>query len=178
MEINDFVIETNNLILKPIDSNCIKDIFVLFNTNIAKYMTPQPAKAIIETEKFVLSSIDENNEGSNLELMILNKTNTQFMGLIGLHDIKSNDPELGLWLGEPFHGKGYGLEAATAVINWAKKQLKFDYIKYPVDKRNIASRKIPEKNGGIIFREFKSRNWIDFELDQVEYRIIREKNGT
>lgn len=59
----------------------------------------------------------------------------------------------------------------TAFYDWACENISFDYIKYPVDKRNIPSRKIPESLGGVIAREYKSINQSGFDLDEVEYYI-------
>ena len=44
-----------------------------------------------------------------------------FIGVIGLHLLPGQVPELGYWLGEPFWGFGYATEAAIAVVTAAKK---------------------------------------------------------
>jgi hypothetical protein len=46
---------------------------------------------------------------------------------------------------------------------------------YPVDKRNIASRKIPVGNNGKIVKEEKSKGIAGNELDEYEYRIYPKK---
>ena len=46
---------------------------------------------------------------------------------------------------------------------------------YPVDKKNISSRKIPESLGGIIETEYKTTNMAGKILDEVEYRIYPPK---
>ena len=64
----------------------------------------------------------------------------------------------------------------TALIEWAHENIKFNYLKYPVDKKNIASRKIPEKNNGKIMKEYKNKGQGGNELDEYEYWIYtREK---
>jgi hypothetical protein len=63
------------------------------------------------------------------------------------------------------------LEAMTALINWTHKNIKFNHLKYPVDKRNKASGKLPENNNGKIMREYKTIGLGGNELDEYEYWI-------
>ena len=92
----------------------------------------------------------------------------------GLHSI--NDvPEFGVWTKKSSHGNGYGKEAIHALYKWACRNIEFDYITYPVDKRNVASRKIPESLGGVVAKEYKQENLAGFELDEVEYHIYNVK---
>jgi len=59
----------------------------------------------------------------------------------------------------------------TGLIEWSHKNIKFNYLIYPVDKKNIASRKIPEKNGGKIMEEKKTKGMAGNELDEYVYWI-------
>lgn len=43
-----------------------------------------------------------------------------FIGMVGLHFVDGELPELGYWLGEPYWGQGYGSEAAGAVVSAAR----------------------------------------------------------
>jgi RimJ/RimL family protein N-acetyltransferase len=81
------------------------------------------------------------------------------------------DPELGIWTKKSSHNNGYGIEAMNGLIEWVNKNIKFDYLKYPVDKRNKASRRIPERNNGKIVKEYKNKGLGGKELDEVEYWI-------
>ncbi|HTM79082.1 MAG TPA: GNAT family N-acetyltransferase [Devosia sp.] len=44
----------------------------------------------------------------------------KFLGVVGLHLLPDELPELGYWLGQPFWGHGYATEAATAVVAAAR----------------------------------------------------------
>jgi hypothetical protein len=59
----------------------------------------------------------------------------------------------------------------TGLIEWTHKNIKFDYLIYPVCKRNIPSRRIPENNNGIIMGEEKSLGEAGNELDEYIYWI-------
>jgi len=173
MNLQKTKIETSNLFLIPINESYIQDIFNEFTNEITLFMFPKAAENIEETKQFVSSSINGLNQGNNLQLVALKKTNMEFVGCIGLHYFDKKDPELGLWIKKSAHGNGYGLEAITGLILWAKENIEFEYLRYPVDKRNYASRRIPEGNGGIIKKEFKTINQSGFELDEIEYWIYK-----
>lgn len=43
--------------------------------------------------------------------------NDDFIGVMGWHLDRELGPELGYWIGEPYWGKGYATEAASALVN-------------------------------------------------------------
>ncbi len=173
MNLLNMQIETERLLLIPINSDYAEDIFINFTSEITTYMFPRPATEICETLNFIKTSVNGLENGTNLQLVILHKDSKEFIGCAGLHNIGNLDPELGIWIKKSNHSNGYGLEAVTAIINWARVNIDFEYLRYPVDKRNYASRRIPERNGGIIKREYKNINQTGFELDEVEYWIYK-----
>ncbi|HMA63891.1 MAG: GNAT family N-acetyltransferase [Fibrobacterota bacterium] len=166
-------IKTDRLILLPIDYLHAEEIFTNFDTGITQYMFPKPAENIGGTNAFIKTALEELANGTTLQLQILVDNTNEFIGCAGLHRIDSQNPELGIWIKKTSHGNGYGIEAITGMIIWARENLEFDYLAYPVDKRNYPSRRIPEKNGGILGREFKKINQAGFELDMIEYWIYK-----
>lgn len=173
MNLENVQIETENLILIPINHKYSEVIYQEFTDEISLYMIPKPANNIDEITQFINTSIEGIVNQSNLQLVALNKSTLEFIGCVGLHNITNNNPELGLWIKKGSHGRSYGLESITALINWAKLNLEYDYLKYPVDRRNFASRRIPETNNGIIKKEYKEINQKGFELDTIEYWIYK-----
>ena len=61
--------------------------------------------------------------------------------------------------------------AMEAVAEWVSTNVDCECLVYPVDKRNIASRKIPERLGGRIISERTVQNESGSVLDEVVYRI-------
>ena len=171
MDLMNIEIKTDRLLLKPISYDYVEDIFKEFTQEITKYMAPKPAETIEETKKFVDNSLKGLMDGNNLQMVILDKINNEFIGCIGLHELNTLEPELGIWTKKSSHHNGYGLEAMTGLIEWTHENIKFNHLKYPVDKRNIASRKIPERNNGKIMKEYKNIGMGGNELDEYEYWI-------
>lgn len=108
-----------------------------------------------------------------MQLVIMDKASGEFLGCVGLHHIDKKDPEFGIWLKKEAHGNKYGVEAIAALKEWADDNLDYDYIRYPVVKENIASRKIAETVGGEPKREFMAKNANGDVMDEVEYWMYK-----
>jgi len=75
------------------------------------------------------------------------------------------------------HGNKYGREAVRGLKEWIDDHMKYRYISYPVDRKNIPSRKIPESLGGIVEAEYEKESQSGNILDVVEYRIYPQKSS-
>ncbi len=173
LDLLSLVIEGDRLKLLVIDNKFEQDIFREFTEEITTYMIPSPTKNIQETRDFIAASRYGIESGYNLQFVVVSKTNQEFLGNCGLHgnDNKAKTPEIGIWLKKDAHGQGYGLEAVTTLVNWSNKHLNLDYFIYPVDRRNIASRKIPESFEGKIIKEYQVKISSAKILDLVVYKI-------
>lgn len=160
--------------LIPVSLDFTKQIFEEFTPDITTFMYPQPSNDISHIEKWIKSAIEKVRNGEDLQTVILNKVTGEFLGCAGLHSINTDTPELGIWIKKSAHGHGFGQEAIAVLVKWAEQNLNYKYLKYPVDKRNIPSRKIPESLGGIIEDEYKKPNQKGQILDEVEYRIYKK----
>lgn len=175
MNTANIIIKTSNLCLRSITLDFKDDIYEEFTSEITTYMFPRPASRIEETVEFIEDSIRKNEEGANLQAVILNKANDEFLGCAGLHHIDRKNPELGIWIKKSAHGHGYGKEAIIALKKWADNNLDYEHILYPVDAENIASRKIPEYLGGKVVKEYDEINMSNKKLHILEYRLYPQK---
>ncbi len=174
--LNEVTITTNELELVPTSQQYSPDIFREFSEDITTFMMPESPKKIEETQEYVASAIQKIEQGKDLTVVVLNKTTREFLGCAGLHNIDTETPELGIWIKKSAHGHGFGREAVTALKEWADKHLDYKYLRYPVDKRNIPSRKIPESLGGIVEgEEYTATTSKGRVLEEVEYRIYKNQ---
>lgn len=164
-------IESSRLLQVPIKLQHSIDIFQHFTIEVTKYMYPKPPADLSETERLVSYSMQDLENGTDLQLIIQDKTSKEFLGCSGLHHLRDRIPELGIWLKKEAQHKGYGPEAIGAIVRWARQHVRFSALKYPVDKRNIASKKIPESLGGVPVKEYKKINLSGELLDEIEYWI-------
>jgi RimJ/RimL family protein N-acetyltransferase len=167
-------IKGDRINLVAISTDREEDIFQEFTPEITTYMFPDPVKDIGETRKFITASRDAIAAGYNLQFVILSKATSEFLGCVGLHGEKNvSTPEIGIWLKKNAHGSGYGREAVHLLVKWTRENIDLDYFIYPVDRRNISSRKIPESLGGKVIEEFEKTTPTDKFLDMLVYRIDR-----
>lgn len=170
-------ISTSRLLLKPISLECKADIFLEFTAEITTYMFPAPAHDISETEGFIENAVKKLKNGIDLLLVISEKSSQEFLGCTGLHNLNSKYPELGIWLKKSAHHYGYGLEAITALKEWAGKNLDYEYLIYPVDRDNFASRRIPEYLNGKLAKEYDKVSQSGRILHIKEYQIHKEEKN-
>lgn len=171
------VIEGERIHLVSISDKFEQDIFKEFTSEVTRYMFQLPAKDIDETRRFIDESRRSMQIGNNLQCVILSKTKEEFLGCCGLHgEGKVRMPELGIWLKKSAHRSGYGREAVHTLVNWSCKNIDLDYFIYPVDRKNIASSKIPESLGGEIIEELKTETPSGKILDKIVYKIHRVNN--
>jgi RimJ/RimL family protein N-acetyltransferase len=173
MNFTNLIILSERLKITAISKEYAESIYKEFSEEIATFMFPKPAEHISEIINFIDTSIKNMLQGKELVFAILDKANEEFLGCCGIHNMHSQTPEIGIWLRKSAHGKRIGLEAVKALKNWADHNLQYKYLVYPVDKRNIASRKIPEALGGQIAKEYKKKSMSGKILDEIEYRISK-----
>jgi RimJ/RimL family protein N-acetyltransferase len=167
------LLESKRLILQAISLEYADSVFREFTSEITTFMYPKPAQSISETQKIIKDMIQQRENKTDLVLVILKKDNLEFLGICEVGAIDTDTPELGIWLKKLAHGFGFGREAIYVLKNWVDKNLQYNYLSYPVDKRNIPSRKIAESLGGRVFREFQQINNSGNLLDEIEYRIYK-----
>jgi ribosomal-protein-alanine N-acetyltransferase len=175
IEFLDVRIVTERLILRPTDIIDLEPIAREFTERITRYMYPLPARSSMDVAPFIANSIEGLDNNTNLQLTATSKENdNEFIGCLGLHHPHSRTPELGIWVAEKFHRQGLGLEAIEGLCGWAAEEIECDYLRYPVDRENLPSRRIPESLGGEIEDEYDRVKPDGRMLNIVEYRIYPE----
>lgn len=166
-------LDTDRLRLESISDAYTDAIFGEFTPTIATYMYPAPAQERTDTEHFVAQAVQNNAQGRDLTLVILDRQTGEFLGCIGLHNLTEPRPAFGIWVKESAHMHGYGREAVRALKRWADRFLDYEYLTYPVDSRNMASRKIPESLGACIVNQYDGTGGMGQPLTLITYRIDR-----
>ena len=173
LSLADIVIESERLRLLPTSEDYVEAVFAEFTPAITTYVYTAPASEIGETLEFLRTARVAIDSGIELQVVILDKKTGEFLGHGGIHHADSATPELGIWIKQSAHGHHYGREAVIALSRWALNNLDFEYLKYPVDRRNIPSSRIPESLGGRVEAEYELTGAAGNLLDIVEYRIYR-----
>ena len=175
IQLLDVEIVTERLIIRPLDLIDLKPIAREFDEQITRYMYPPAARSTMDVAPFIADSIEGLSNNTNLQLVAVLQDNPKtFVGCLGLHKPQTATPELGIWIAKQFHRQGLGLEAIEGLCEWAADEIECDYLRYPVDRENTPSRRIPETLGGEIEDEYDRITPDGRMLNIVEYRIYPE----
>lgn len=172
-DLTTLTLESERLRLLPISEAYTDLIFREFTPAVATYMHPRPATERSETEAFVEAAKACNWEGSSLNMVITDRQTGDFLGCVGLHKLADKRPEFGIWVKQSAHMHGYGREAIHTLKRWADDHNPYEYLIYPVDSRNMASRKIPESLGAAIISQYDDTGGMGQDLTLIKYRIDR-----
>jgi [ribosomal protein S5]-alanine N-acetyltransferase len=166
----NIIVDTDRLVLLPVSDEFKFDICNEFTSEITRFMPFLPKGNIKETEDFIACSKQELLSGKAIHFCIIKKETNEFLGCCGLHHIDTKNVEIGLWLKKSVHGNGYGTETVKVLVEVAEKNLDVEYLFYPVDKDNRASRKIPEKLGFTPARRYDTKKGETEILHIIEFR--------
>ncbi len=171
MDWDTFNLETPRLNLRPVTLADAAEIFAAFTPDISRYLYPKAPDRLEETQHFVRQAIQGHHQGRDLTLVIRQNSDQTFLGMTGIHALRTPHPELGIWLKKSAQGLGFGRETIYALKDWIVENLDSEYIVYSVDRRNLPSRKLAEGLGGKIHRESQIMNLSGQILYSLEYHI-------
>jgi ribosomal-protein-alanine N-acetyltransferase len=169
---SSIVITGPRVLLVPVEKSLAAEIFSEFTPEITRFMYPKPAENVERVEQIIELFAESRRRKEELVSAIVLRATGEFLGCCGLHGRDNScTPELGLWVKKAAHGNRYGREAIHTLAAWAAENLVVDGFLYAVDKRNIASRKIPESLGGSVVAEKVIASQSGELLDEVVYFI-------
>ena len=174
LDFHRIAIEADRVVLKSISADFTDEVFRHFTPEITRFMMPAAPASIEDTQNFVTSALAGLDRREDLHLAICARDTGEFFGICGFHERgQPAEPELGIWLKKAAQGNGYGLEAIAALKGWAEAHIEFERLIYPVDRRNMPSRRIAEALNGSIIEQRKVTSMSGTELDEVVYAIAR-----
>ncbi|WP_319499543.1 GNAT family protein [uncultured Draconibacterium sp.] len=174
-------LNTKRLVIRPLTIND-KHALLAYRSDAEanKYQGWIP-KTIDDVETFFGKlSAGFNVPDTWFQLAVVDKSNYELIGDIGIHFIDEQQVEIGYTIAKQHQGLGFATEASKAVINYLFGELKKHRITASVDPENIASFAVLEKLGfrkEAHFREslFLNNKWVDdviYGLLAKEWEII------
>jgi [ribosomal protein S5]-alanine N-acetyltransferase len=170
---------TKRLILRPHTLQDAPDIQRLIGErDVAKTLAVVPHPYPDGAAEEWISKRAEMAAKGELQFAITDRQTGALMGSIGFVDFncESDCAEIGYWIAKPCWGKGYGTEAAQAVVKYGFEEMGLNRIYAKHFKQNPASGRIMQKIGmqyeGCQRQSFKKwGEYIDFEL----YAILKSE---
>jgi [ribosomal protein S5]-alanine N-acetyltransferase len=172
-------IETDKLILRPFRLNDWKNIFkYTSNPGVWKYV-PEKPHTESETRQLVAQNVEMQMErnGFGDHIPIVLKPDHIIIGHIVFRYFYApyRTMEIGLMIDPDYQGKGYGYEAAEAIIGYGFEYLNLHRIVGSCDTRNTAAWKIMKKLGMREEGHLRKAVIIEEEWrDQYFYGILEE----
>jgi ribosomal-protein-alanine N-acetyltransferase len=173
------VIETERLLLEPLDVSRLKDFVALTaDPDTMRYWAPDgPHRRDVAERNFAASLARVREHGFGKRWIVakengagLGFTDTKYFGQ-SCDDVSPDEVEIGWMLTPPAWGQGYATEAGSAVRDEAFDRLKLESIVAVHHPANAASGRIMEKLGMLFERDVVARNGWPFRL----YRLTREQ---
>ncbi len=148
-------ITTLRTVARPFSREDARDVFACISPAITRFMAWEPPATEADFAEVWKPWLRLQDEGSELYLVVRERGSGQCLGLVGVHALKSDTPELGIWLRHDIQRNGLGRELIGAVGRWVSQAVPIRYLQYPVAEDNIASRRIAEAYGGEV-RDYRS----------------------
>ena len=89
-------------------------------------------------------TIEAEERGELISRTILDEWENP-IGIINLYDIKDNAGFIGTWLGKPYHGRGYNIQAKEAFFRELFFEKEISTVFMRIRKENVRSRRAAEK---------------------------------
>ena len=177
-------IKTNRLILRPLKEEDAKSILEnINNLEVTKWLLVVPYPYTLkDAKKWVKENKDKwkKKKKESYTFGIELKEKKKIIVGIGIHDFDKfqGKASVGYWLGENYHGKGYGTEALDALLKFAFNNLKLRKIEAGVFVGNPSSGKLLEKFGAKQegLRRKSNRCKADGKIkDEIIYGLLKEE---
>lgn len=173
------IIQTNRLLIRPVELSDANDIFEYRSDAITNKYQGWVPNSINEVHTFIEKNAKAFNlDNSWFQLVLLNKENNQLIGDVGIHFLEpqSNQVELGCTIDKSHHGNGFAKESLKNIISILFKDYDKRRIIGSVDPNNIASIKLLESLNFTKEAHFRKSLFFKGEwVDDVVYAILSDE---
>ncbi len=175
-------LETERLILRPVEEGDAPDLFPLINdpdvaAGLLTMPYPYPEEKLVPWIKTTRAAMSRKER---YEMVMVLKETGLPIGACSLNEIswKHLHAEMSYWLGKPYWGQGYMTEAVKRMLAFGFEELGLERIYACCFTDNPASARVLEKAGfgyeGCARHEYKKG---DKFVDMLHFGMIREDFG-
>jgi len=147
---NRIDLRTARLWIRPFRPEDAAEIYAGITPALTRHMNWEPPASAADFAIVWRSWPAAFQAGTDIHFVARRRTDNEFCGIVGLHQIGETQPELGIWIKEAVQRSGFGTEALTAVARWASQHQAPEGFVYPVAEENKPSRRLAEALGGTI----------------------------
>ncbi|WP_205744441.1 GNAT family N-acetyltransferase [Dyella sp. M7H15-1] len=147
---HDICLASKRLSMRPFCADDADAAFSCITPSLTRFMSWDPPASREDFDRVWQSWLPSMQDGIEFVFAIRQRRDGYFLGLAGLHNVRSASPELGIWIRENRHHEGFGREAVTLVLKWVSRNFHANKFIYPVAEENTSSRRIAESLGGVV----------------------------
>lgn len=170
------IIKTERLILRQITNDDAPEIlFLRSNKDVMQYIDRPPITTVEEAIQWVQKITDDVVNNNGITWAISLKDDPALIGTIGFWntDKEHHRAEIGYMLHPQHHRKGIVQEAMTVTLEYAFNTMHLHSIEANVNKDNVASMKLLEKNNFVQEAYFRENYYFNGQfLDSVIYSLL------
>lgn len=180
----NYLIKTKRLGLRFLQESDIKYLEALEGDAEVKKYFPDGPRDRNKTEDMIKRFISNRENKGLPNFLIFDLESGEFIGRVGFGLTEDNEIEVGYVLHKNFWGKGIASEALSAMLAYAKENIKTDYIIAYADEGNVGSTRVMEKCGmqyyktgiakGIQCRFYKIKNKMPKRNKEKVYESYEE----
>lgn len=171
MDLCSTALPSKRLSLRAFTADDAAEVFDAVTPTLTRYMSFEPSPSREAFAEIWQEWLPQMTAGTAAFLVVRANTTGELLGVAGLHGIGGDEPEAGIWIREPAHGRGYGREAISAMIRWASTFFGARGFRWPVVEENWPSRRLAESLGGVIVGRGRLCKPGGIEHPEVIYRI-------
>lgn len=148
MDLSSFTLSTDRLRLRVVEPGDAPVLAGLMTEGISRWVAAWPWPLTAPTvDAMIADALADVAEGRALPMVMTAKADGAIVGWMKLSKIDAPAAELGYWIGEPFQGKGYAFEAASAMVEAGFRQLGLRAIEAGAQPANATSHNLLRKLG-------------------------------
>lgn len=143
-------VNTDRLLIAPFTAADASDVYQAITPTLTRFLTFEPESSPEAFANVWQGWLPLIREGEEMIFVARLHDSKHFVGMCGVHNLRNQIPELGIWVTESLHSQGYGREIVQAVASWASERYHPPYFIYPVAEQNTPSRRLAESLGGTV----------------------------
>ncbi len=174
--------ETPRLVLRTLEESDLPRLTELIGDwDVIKWLILPPYPYTLkDAEEFYEKMLVTYHAGKPEYFVVANKIDNRFFGAVGLHPdkccpSKTDQIEIGYWLGKPYWGQGFVSEAVKVVLALGFKNLNISQITSTTNPANLASQNVLRKSGFEFLGVFpRTEKTLRGSPEMTRWKLIRE----
>src|SRR5215469_4495428 len=118
MDLSSLSLRSERLLLRAFTPDDAREAHAAATPTLTRYMSWDPAPTLESFQQIWRVWLTMMVAGIDAAVAVRLAPNGEFLGMAGLHHIVRPEPEVGIWIKETMHGRGFGREAIATLVSF------------------------------------------------------------